>query len=82
MDVTSPGWGAGSGLLEQAVDLTKPVAAPVDVDDVDVVEQAVEDRSREDLAANDEQAPCHRTGSWARSTRRPRSARPVARVRP
>ena len=45
MDVTSLGWGVRSGLLEQPVEFTESVAAPVDVDDVDVVEEAVEDRA-------------------------------------
>ena len=49
------GW--GSGLLEQAVEFTQPVATPVDEDDVDVVEQAVEDRGGQNLVIREDLGP-------------------------
>jgi hypothetical protein len=44
-------------LREQAIELPEPVAAPVDGDDVDVVQQAVEDRGGEDLIAGEDFGP-------------------------
>ena len=42
--------GCGGGLLSQEpVELAQPVAPPVDVDEVHVVQQAVDDRGGEDL---------------------------------
>ena len=49
LDITSLKWGWRSGLVQQPVEFTEPVATPVDVDDMDVVEQAVEDRGGQDL---------------------------------
>ena len=48
---------SGVGRPEEAVDLSEPVAAAVDVDDVYVVRQAVEDRGGEDLVADEDLGP-------------------------
>jgi hypothetical protein len=40
-----------------AVQLAEPVAPAVDVDDVDVVEQPVEDRRRQDLVSDEDLRP-------------------------
>ena len=49
--------GCGVGLSEEAVDFSKSVAATVDEDDVDVVQQAIEDRGGEDLIAGEDLRP-------------------------
>ena len=50
--------GGGSGrALEEPVEVAQPVAAAVDVDDVHVVEQAVEDGGGEDLVAGEDLGP-------------------------
>ena len=56
LDVTSLR-GSGVGRPQEAVDLLEPVAAVVDVDDVYVVQQAVEDRGGEDLVAGEDLGP-------------------------
>ena len=56
LDVTSLR-GSGVGRPEEAVDLSEPVAAAVDVDDVYVAQQAVEDRGGEDLVAGEDLGP-------------------------
>ena len=56
LDVTSLR-GSGVGRPEEAVDLSEPVAAAVDVGDVYVVQQAVRDRGGEDLVAGEDFGP-------------------------
>jgi hypothetical protein len=43
--------------LQELVELAEPVAAPVDVDDVHVMEEAVEDRGGEDLVTREDLRP-------------------------
>ena len=44
-------------LSQEPVEFAQPVAPPVDVDDVDVVQQAVEDGGRQDLVAREDLRP-------------------------
>src|SRR5690606_23654181 len=47
-------WRSTRGLgFEKAIELAEAVAAPIDVDQVDVVEQPVEDRRGEDLVTGE-----------------------------
>src|SRR5690606_17991275 len=51
-------WRSTRGLgFQKAIELAEAVAAPVDVDQVDVVEQPVEDRRGEDLVTGEDLGP-------------------------
>ncbi len=57
LGITSFGRGVGSGQLQQSVEFTKPVAAPVVVDDVDAAQEVVQDRGGQDLAVRADLGP-------------------------
>ena len=57
LGITSLGRGVRSGLLQQTVEFSEPVATPVDEDDVDVVQQSVEDCGGQDLIIGEDVGP-------------------------